>query len=243
MLIMVPGFESFSFQHFFTLAILASLTIIAIVIGKRVDHKMKIWIGYTIASASFVVMLLDLLLRIYTHTLDILIDLPLFLCDIVALILPVIILRENRKWLGILYFWAVAGTMQALLTPDLNGGFPTFEFFRYFIMHGGIVSAVIYCVIVMKINITWRDLWNAVLYTQVYIVGVHIINLVLRSNYSYTMAKPQGATVLDFLGVWPWYILFSEVVMIILFVLLLLPFLLKPRVEIAEHVTSSGSEN
>jgi hypothetical integral membrane protein (TIGR02206 family) len=133
--------------------------------------------------------------------------------------------------------------MQALLTPDLNGAFPTFEFFRYFIMHGGIVSAVIYCVVVMKINITWRDLWNAVLYVQVYIVGVHIINLILRSNYSYTMAKPQGATVLDLLGDWPWYILLSEVVMIVLFVLLLLPFLIKTRVDIAEPVTSSDGEN
>lgn len=240
---MAPGFEPFSLQHFFTLAILAVLTIIAILIGKRVDHKMKMWIGYSIASAAFVVMLLDLLLRIYTHTLDVLIDLPLFLCDIVALILPLVILRENRKWLGILYFWAVAGTMQALLTPDLKSGFPTFEFFRYFIMHGGIVSAVIYCVVVMKINITWRDLWNAVLYVQVYLVGVHIINLFLRSNYSYTMAKPQGKTILDLLGDWPWYILFSEVVMIVLFVLLLLPFLLKPRVEIVEPETSSASEN
>src|SRR4030095_11044162 len=164
--------------------------------------------------------------RYFTGTLDILVDLPFFLCDLVALLLPVIIFQQNRKWLGIIYFWALAGTMQALITPDLKSNFLSFDFFRYFIMHGGIVSAIIYCIIVWKIKITWRDLWNAVLYVQFYIIGVHLVNLVLRSNYSYTMAKPANPTILDLLGVWPWYLFWAEILTMVLFVLLLLPFLI-----------------
>lgn len=222
---MSSGFESFTFQHFVTLALFGLFTLAAIQLGIRSEARTKMWIGYSIASASLAVMVFDMGLRLVTHTFDIYDDLPLFLCDLVALILPVIILQQNRKWLGILYFWALAGTLQALVTPDLESGFPTFEFFRYFIMHGGIVTAVVYCVVVWRISITWRDLWNAVLYVQVYLIGIHIINMILKSNYSYTVAKPGGATVLNFLGDWPWYILSAEVLMILLFMLLLVPFL------------------
>ncbi len=239
---MAPGFESFSLQHFITLAIFGVFTFLAIRVGMRVNEKMKMWIGYSIASASFAVMVFDLMLRFITHTLDILSDLPLFLCDLVALILPVIILRENRKWLGILYFWVLAGTMQALVTPELKSGYPTFEFFRYFIMHGGIVSAVIYCMVVWKITITWRDLWNAVLYVQVYIIGIHFINIFLKSNYSYTMGKPGSATILDLLGDWPWYILVAEMLMILFFIFLLAPFLVLGRKGKVKPTLSVGPE-
>ncbi len=200
------------------------------------------WIGYSIASASFAIMVIDIVMRLVTHTFDVYNDLPLFLCDIVALILPVIILTENRKWLGILYFWALAGTLQALVTPDLESGFPTFEFFRYFIMHGGIVTAVVYCIVVWKITISWRDLWNAVIYVQAYLIGIHIFNMMLRSNYSYTMAKPGSTTILNYLGDWPWYILSSELLMVVLFVILLVPFLIFGRKRINRPDFSGGVE-
>ena len=226
---MDSGFESYSFQHFITLVVFGVFTLFVIWIGMNANERLKMWIGYGIASASFAVMVFDLGLRWLTHRLDVRADLPLFLCDLVALILPVVILRQNRKWLGILYFWALAGTLQALVTPELKSGFPTFEFFRYFIMHGGIVTAVVYSVVVFKINITWRDLWNAVLYVQLYIVGVHIINVLLGSNYSYTMNKPGSVSILDLLGDWPWYLVFAELLMILLFVMLLVPFLVMGR--------------
>ena len=109
-------------------------------------------------------------------------------------------------------------------------------------MHGGIVSAVIYCVVVWHIRINWRDLWNAVIYVQIYLVVVHLINMILHSNYSYTMAKPGSATILDLLGEWPWYILSGEVVMMILFLLLLLPFLIFNRTSNTVQVNSEGAE-
>ncbi len=239
---MQPHFESFSFQHFFTLFIFGLITLLAIQLGKLVEGKRKMWIGYSIASASFAIMVIDIVMRLVTHTFDVYNDLPLFLCDIVALILPVIILTENRKWLGILYFWALAGTLQALVTPDLESGFPTFEFFRYFIMHGGIVTAVVYCIVVWKITISWRDLWNAVIYVQAYLIGIHIFNMMLRSNYSYTMAKPGSTTILNYLGDWPWYILSSELLMVVLFVILLVPFLIFGRKRINRPDFSGGVE-
>ena len=159
---------------------------------------------------------------------DILVDLPFFMCDLVAMILPFIILSENRKWIGILYFWALAGTMQALITPDVEAGFPSFDFFRYFIGHASIIIAVLYTVILKKVRIGWPDFLNAIIYAQGYLVAVHMINQILSSNYGYTMQKPPGASILDLMGPWPWYILWGEFLMVFLYLLLLAPFLLWP---------------
>ena len=221
---MNEGFRSFSTQHFGALVVFILFTVTVIWIGVNSEERTKKWIGFSISFLAFSVMVMDLVYRLITSTLDIKDDLPFFLCDVVVIMLPLIIWNQNRNWLGILYFWAVAGTLQALLTPELEDGFPSFNYFRYFIMHAGIVTAVIYSVMIWKIRIGWRDFLNAILFAQVYIVTVHLINIVLKSNYSYTMEKPESATIMDLMGPWPWYILTGELVMIVLFLLLMIPF-------------------
>ncbi|MEO5906600.1 MAG: TIGR02206 family membrane protein [Saprospiraceae bacterium] len=222
-------FESFSLQHFSALIVFALFTFLAVWFGWNSSDTTKKWIGLSIAFAALFIMVFDSIYRLMTGRFDILDDLPLFLCDIVACMLPFIILTKNRKWMGILYFWAVAGTLQALITPELEEGFPRFEFFRYFIMHAGIVSAVIYCIVVWRIKINWKDFFNAIMFAQVYIVFVHIINILLNSNYSYTVRKPNDPSVLDLMGDWPWYIFWGEILMIVLFLLLMIPFLFETR--------------
>lgn len=242
---MDPVFKSFSFQHFSALIVFVLVTLLAIWIGWKSNERTKIGIGFSMAIIAFSFMTFDLIYRLFTKNFDILDDLPLFLCDLVVCMLPIVIWTRNRKLLGILYFWAVAGTLQALLTPELKSGFPSFEFYRYFIMHGGIVSAVIYCIVVLKINITWKDFLNAVLYAQFYLIGIHIINIILSANYSYTMKKPDSATILDLMGEWPWYILVAEIVMIILFLVLMLPFILKRTggTVLTSTITEAGQQD
>ena len=221
---MTKGFHSFSAEHFGMLAVLLAITLISVQAGKLGGDRTKHWLGFSIALAAFSIMWFDVLSRVMTGRLRIGDDLPLFLCDIAACLLPIFIYAHNRKWMGILYFWAIAGTFQALLTPHLSEGFPGFEYFRYFIMHGGIVIAVIYYVVVYRLAITWRDFFNAILYAQIYLVVIHLFNLVVGTNYSYTVAKPDSATVLDLMGPWPWYLVLGELLMVALFLLLMLPF-------------------
>ena len=218
-------FESFSYHHFAALMVFALFTFVVIWFGLNGKVKSKFWIGLGIAAISLALVIFDSIYRLATNTYDVMKDLPFFLCDFVVIILPFVIWFQNRKWIGILYFWVVAGTLQALLTPELAEGFPEYEFFRYFIVHGGIVTAVIYYIIVFKMKINWRDFLNAVLYAQFYLIAVHLINTLLGSNYSYTVRKPTSTTILDLMGDWPWYILFAEILMIILFLMLMIPFL------------------
>ena len=49
------------------------------------------------------------------------------------------------------YFWGLAGTLQAVITPDLNVGFPHLVFFQYVVGHVGIVVAALFLVVGMGI--------------------------------------------------------------------------------------------
>lgn len=223
---MESEFQSFSAEHLTTLLAFGMITYVAIRKGKVAEEPVKSNIGLMIAGLAFSTLLIDAIVKMAYGTFDILVDLPFFMCDLVAMILPFVILSENRKWIGILYFWALAGTMQALITPDVEAGFPSFHFFRYFIGHASIIIAVLYTVIVKRIRIGWHDFLNAIIYAQGYLVAVHMINQILSSNYGYTMQKPPGPSILDLMGPWPWYILWGEFLMVFLYLLLLAPFLL-----------------
>ncbi len=236
---MSTHFETFSFQHFAILFVLGTLTLQAVRKGLRAEETLKFNIALSLAGITFSALIIETVVKLFAGTYDILTDLPLFLCDLVTVMLPFVILKRNRRWIGILYFWAMAGTLQALITPELEEGFPSFYFFRYFIMHAGIVAAVLYTVIVWKFRMTWRDLVNAVIYAQVYLVVVHFINQALNSNYSYTLQKPVDPTILDHLGPWPWYIFWGEFIMLVLFILLLLPFLFSK----ASAIQGPGNES
>ena len=225
------GFSTFSTSHIAALLLLSLIALVLIRIGKKADGEKKFNLGIIIAGLTLSTLIIEALVLLVFRQYEWRLDLPLFLCDLSAIFLPFVLFNQNRKWIGILYFWALAGTLQALITPELDRGFPSPEFFRYFAMHGGIIIAVLYAVFVFRINIDWKDFLNAILYAQFYLVVIHIFNYFLGTNYSYTMQKPSGGSILDLFGPWPWYILWGELLMVILFLLLMVPFLINKKGE------------
>ncbi len=152
-------------------------------------------------------------------------DLPFDICNIVALSLPFLMWQPNPRIHEVLYFWILAGTMQAVLTPHLFEGFPHFTFVKYWLVHGGLVVFAVYATVVYGIRPTWKSLWRSFLLLQGYVAALFCINLMLGSNYAYLMRKPPVASALDYLGDYPWYLLSSELVALFMFVLVLLPLL------------------
>ena len=218
-------FEAFTWQHLLPIVFFFLSGVATIYTGRRSGERTKTWIGLVISLLVLAFMVGGSIIKLYEGTFDYTGDLPLHLCRVVAWLLPFAIWTRRELWLGIFYFWILAGTLQGLITPDLAEGFPNYFYFRYWFLHAGLVVAILYAVVVFKCRITWRHFWLAIGLAQVYIVVVHVINVIIGSNYSYTMQKPPGGSILDLMGPWPWYILAGEGVMVLLFLLLMLPWI------------------
>lgn len=226
----MTSFEPFTLQHFAPVFCFAILTAILIIVARRSpSESMKKWIGLSMALVIWGIMFAGSIMKMRDGTYTVQEDLPLFMCRLVAWLLPVAIYFMSRKWLKVLYFFVLAGTLQAVITPDLTFGFPSYEYIRYFILHAGLISATIYMVAVFELRITWKDLWRSFLYAQPYLLILTAINKLLGSNYGYTMHKPETGSVLDFFGPWPWYILGGELLMLVSFLILITPFLLSRK--------------
>ena len=61
---------------------------------------------------------------------------PLHLCDLALFAAVYSLFRHNQIVWELAYFWGLAGTVQAVLTPDLKIDFPHPLYFRFFFAHG-----------------------------------------------------------------------------------------------------------
>lgn len=156
-------------------------------------------------------------------------DLPLYLCSFMAIFIFIFTYYRKYWMYEILLFWVLAGTSQAIITPDIDPGYPSFEFFRYWIVHLGLVIIVLYATFVFNMRPTLKSLLKSFLAIQVFFVFSLIINYALDANYSYLNRKPNAATVLDYLGDWPTYIFVVEALLIPYFLIIYLPFYISKR--------------
>ncbi|SDI15455.1 YwaF family protein [Winogradskyella thalassocola] len=151
-------------------------------------------------------------------------DLPLYLCSLMALLIPVFTYYRKYWMFEILVFWIIGGTLQAVITPDITQGFPSFDYFRYWVVHLGLLSIIFYFIFELKMKPTFKSVFKSILALQGYVALMMILNYLLDANYFYLNEKPKSASVLDYFGEWPYYILVGQLIIIPLFVLIYLPF-------------------
>jgi hypothetical integral membrane protein (TIGR02206 family) len=174
---------------------------------------------------------------IYTITHDGLNDfmhyaLPLHVCGIAVYLSAYMLITKKQVVFEIVYFWALAGTTQAILTPAVTDGFPSYRFFQFFVEHSAVIIAVFVAVFGLKMRPRLKGLWitYALSWGLVFVVGG--INALLDTNYMYLCRPPAGISPFYFLD-WPWYILFQGALALVIFSLLYLPFGLRSKS--AEH--------
>lgn len=194
--------------------------------SKKLTEEKQYKVVTVFAFSLSITIIIWTFLKIYTRGFDIKEDLPLHLCNFVALLLPIFTLSKKKIYFKILIFWILAGTTHSVLTPDLKNGFPNFIFFKYWYVHAGLIIFVLYVTLVLKLRPSLKTVIQSFLALQVYALLMFILNNFINSNYFYTNSKPNGATALDYFGEWPYYILTIELILIPYFLLIYLPFYL-----------------
>jgi hypothetical integral membrane protein (TIGR02206 family) len=152
-------------------------------------------------------------------------SLPLALCD-VALVVAAIACWWPGWALAVelTYFWGLAGTLQAVITPDLGVGFPDVVFFEFVVGHIGIVVAALYLVVGLRRIPRAGSVTRVFAITVGYAALIGLFDWLTGSNYMFLAAPPQNVSLLSVLGPWPWYILSATGVALALLLLLDLPF-------------------
>ena len=153
-------------------------------------------------------------------------SLPLSICNLFSLVAPFLFWTPNQRRFEIVYFFVLSGTLQAIITPDPEGGFPSYGFFKYWIVHCGLVIVVIHHLIAFKLFPRAKGILVTFMWLNIYILCLIPINLFLDANYFYLMRKPITPTLLDFFGPWPNYIFATEVLAIVVFAIMYMPTLL-----------------
>jgi hypothetical integral membrane protein (TIGR02206 family) len=153
--------------------------------------------------------------------------LPFHLCNWAMVVIIVALLTGRERWLEVAYFWGIGGTLQAVLTPELEYAFPDIHFFNFFIAHSGIVVAIAFMMIVKKYRPHWISIVRVFAWSELYFVLTIAVDLLTGENYGYLLHKPAAASLLDALsaqrGV---YILQMHLLALVFYVLLYLPFAL-----------------
>ena len=218
-------FELFGLQHF--LVILISL-LVAILLPWFVKNRLKLTWEYPIrlilALSTWINEISMWTYRVMDGTYTFQEHLPLHLCGFSIILSPIMLMKKNQKIYDLVYFWGLGGAIQALLTPTIEHGFPTFLFFQFFYGHGMIILSVVYATVVLGMRPTFSAMIKTSFITLGLLVRIGIVNWMIGSNYFFISGKPETPTLLDFMGPWPFYLVPLTVVGFIVFWLVYLPF-------------------
>ena len=156
---------------------------------------------------------------------------PLHLCDLAAFLAGFALITGNKTCALLTYFWGLAGTIQGILTPAIEIGFPHPAFFSFFIHHFAVIAAAIYLPVVTGWRVEtplWRSPIKAFGWLNIYVLVAIVANMLLGTNYGFLAGKPANPSLLDQLGPHPGYIFWLELIALALFFLLALPLHSRP---------------
>lgn len=157
--------------------------------------------------------------------------LPLNLCNLMVIGSAWTLVSKNQVGYEFIYLLGIPAASQVLITPALGPyGYPHILFFQIFISHGGVVLAALYLTLGEGMRPrSWHSVWQVAGWGLLYALGIFWLNQWLGSNYLFLAYKPPAATLLDYLGPWPWYIMSVLGIALALVIALYWPFYMHDR--------------
>jgi len=220
---MPAKFDLFGPAHLFILGTVPGLAALLALIQRGLPHDSR-WLRFALAAT----LLLDSVLY-YGHLawhgqLTFPGHLPLELCDASLCLVIIALFTLNKTVYDLAYYGALAGATMALVTPNLWEPFPSFTTVQFFVSHGLIVTGALYLLWTRQARPRPGSVARAMLALNLFAAFAGAFDFIFKTNYMYLRAKPPNPSLLDYLGPWPWYILATEAVAWVVFLLLYLPY-------------------
>lgn len=224
-----PVFHAFSHTHFAALAAIAIIGAMLVWLRRSSRDRCALAAERVLAVVLLAFPFGKLAFQIGTGTFDRQSALPFHYCDVAAICGAVALLTRWPPVCEITYFFGMAGTLQALITPALETDFPHARYWLFFGEHGAVVIAALHVVLGLRQPPQPGGVRRAMLATLVYAAAAGSLDLLLAANYGFLCAKPPTASLLDSLGPWPWYLGALLFVALAFYLVLDLPFALRRR--------------
>ncbi len=224
---MTHPFHPFTEEHFLALGVGTAVAAMFLFAGKRggaSERRTRALLAFICLSAFGFSQIAWFFVDI-PKTIDNIV--PLHMCDLAAIAAGFALITGRRLLCSITYFWGLAATAQALFTPAITVGFPAPPFIMFFIHHFAVVIAAVYLPIVCGWRPRaqlWRDPLEIFGVSVIYLGVVLVVNHFTGSNFAFVSHPPVNPSLIDHLGPWPWYIFSLLGIALVLYFLLVLPF-------------------
>lgn len=220
-------FKLFGGPHLVALGLILAFNVALIGVGEQFPLPWRTPARFGLAALLVVQEISMHAWRIATGTWTYREHLPLHLCTLAVWLGAILLVTQSYPIYEFVYLLGLPGALQALLTPDAGPyGFPHYRFFQVLLSHGAIVVAGVYMTAVEGFRPVPASLLRVLLFGNLYMLAVYMINRALGSNYLFINHKPETASILDVLPAWPWYIPYIEGMGAMTLLLLYLPFLI-----------------
>jgi hypothetical integral membrane protein (TIGR02206 family) len=150
--------------------------------------------------------------------------LPFELCDISLWLTVYSLLRLNQISFELAYYWGLAGAAMAVLTPDLMAPLLSPSSIIFFLGHGGLIVSILYLLWSHHLRPRPKSWRLAFLALNIYAAGAGIFDFVSGVNYLYLRNKPASASLLNAMGPWPLYIFAADLLALVMFLIMAIPF-------------------
>ena len=211
-------------EHVLPFALLVALAVLLCVAARRAPGR---WIDGVAAILAVVLVIAELSWQPYVianHAWSPGASLPVQLCDVGGFVAAAALVWRRLLLVEVAYFWGLGGTLQAVLTPDLQEHhFPSFPYLQFYVTHDLAILAALFLVIGLGLRPRPGAVPRIYLLTLGFAVVVGLIDLVTGRNYMYLRVRAPGS-LLEVMGPWPWYIATGAVLTLIVLVILDAPF-------------------
>lgn len=224
---------------YFTLPHFIPLIIMGIIIFLIYKYKQQIFIykyeKNIRLSLAFILIISDMSYfwqKMYIGS-DIKDHLPLTICGWAAILSALALLSGSQFLFDIVYFWILAGSFNALITPAVitDSGPDHFRYYQFWFEHLGIFISVFYMIFILKLRPTWRSFIRSfTALSLLALFSIYVNTQISGANYLFLATTEIGESALNFL---PTNIVLRAIlmamIMLILYFIAYLPYFLKDR--------------